>query len=226
MSSKTFPTLQTEAELFASGNRFVIGIDEVGRGAIAGPVAVGLAVIDSRKPELSFWPDKLQDSKLMTEQSREQVESELKVWVRSCSVGMASNDEIDQSGIVPALAMAASRGLGKLFADGLLAREMASDGAVILLDGSHNWLGAQARGLSVRIQVKADVNCVSVAAASVIAKLERDALMRSLDQLHPGYGLSGHKGYASAQHIRAIQELGPAPIHRIRWLSKILAGSE
>lgn len=226
MSSKTFPTLQTEAELFANGNRFVIGIDEVGRGAIAGPVAVGLAVIDSRKPELSTWPDKLQDSKLMTERSREQVESELKAWVRHFAIGMASNEEIDQSGIVSALAVAASRGLTKLLEDGSLAREMTSDGAVILLDGSHNWLGAQARGLAVRVQVKADVNCVSVAAASVLAKLERDALMKSLDQLHPGYGLSGHKGYASAQHIKAIQELGPAAIHRIGWLSKILAGSE
>ncbi|MFM7013455.1 MAG: ribonuclease HII [Actinomycetota bacterium] len=226
MSSKTFPTLHTEAELFAAGNRFVIGIDEVGRGAIAGPVAVGLAILDSQQSQLRNWPESLQDSKLMTERSREGIESQLKSWVRDSAVGLSSNEEIDRHGIVAALALAASRGLTKLLEDSLLAKELAGDGAVILLDGSHDWLGSKSRGLAVQVQVKADTHCVSVAAASVIAKLERDRLMRKLDEQHPGYGLSGHKGYASAAHIKAIRELGPASIHRISWLSKILPGSE
>jgi ribonuclease HII len=100
---------------------------------------------------------------------------------------------------------------------------MAEAGAVILLDGSHNWLGKVSYGLEVQVQVKADTNCVSVAAAAVLAKVTRDALMQELDQKHPGYGLAGHKGYASAAHIAAVRALGPSAIHRLTWLTRILA---
>lgn len=222
MSSKTYPTLQTESRLFGSSNRFVIGVDEVGRGAIAGPVAVGLSLIDRESKNLSSWPEKLQDSKLMSEKSREEIFPEIINWVFGSAVGYASNSEIDEMGISAALALAFSRGFAELTADAALRSEIAKSQAIILLDGSQNWLGGKTSGLEVALQVAADTNCVSVAAASVIAKVQRDALMRNLAGQYPEYGLDGHKGYASKAHISALKTHGPSSIHRISWLTRIL----
>jgi ribonuclease HII len=223
MSSKTYPSLETERRIFDRGNRFVIGIDEVGRGAIAGPVAVGVCLIDKTNADLDAWPEKLQDSKLMTAKSRSEITQPLTDWVGAYAVGFSSNNEIDESGISEALRMAAGRALDELLQDASLRKLMAEAGAVILLDGSHNWLGKVSYGLDVQVQVKADTNCVSVASAAVLAKVTRDALMQELEELHPGYGLAGHKGYASAAHIAALRTLGPSAIHRLTWLTRILA---
>lgn len=222
MSSKTYPTLLTETKLFASGNRFVIGIDEVGRGAIAGPVAVGVVLLDSRNQSLSAWPNGLMDSKLMTPKTREQIYDELASWVDSFAVGMATNQEIDELGISESLKLAAARGLSRLTESAELRKQLASEGAAVLLDGSHNWLGEKAAGLSVQTQVKADTACVSVAAASVLAKVERDRLMLEIDASHEGFGLASNKGYASSSHISALKARGPSPIHRRTWLGRIL----
>ena len=223
MSSKTFPSLDSERRIFERGNRFVIGIDEVGRGAIAGPVAVGVSLIDKTNPALEAWPEKLQDSKLMTPKSRSEIASPLIEWVSSYAVGFSSNKEIDELGISEALRLAAGSALDELFRDAKTRKSIAEDGAVILLDGSQNWLGKVSYGLDVQVQVKADTNCVSVAAAAVLAKVTRDSLMQELDTQNPGYGLAGHKGYASAAHIAALRALGPTDIHRVTWLTRILA---
>lgn len=223
MSSKTYPTLQTESRLFERGNRFVIGIDEVGRGAIAGPVAVGLSLLDSKNPSLSSWPEELQDSKLMTANKREAIVQELSNWLTDYKVGYASSSEIDQIGISQSLRLAASRALNQLFESDEIKRTLVSDGCMILLDGSHNWLGKHAAGLEVANQVKADASCVSVASAAVLAKVERDALMEKLDADYPEYGLASHKGYASKAHIEALRSHGPSAIHRLTWLTRILA---
>jgi ribonuclease HII len=223
MSTKTYPTLQTESKLFERGNRFVIGIDEVGRGAIAGPVAVGLSLIDKLNPELNSWPEKLQDSKLMTPKSRSEITQPLEHWVEGFAVGYSSNEEIDSQGISEALRLAASRALTELLSAGSTRSKLATEGAVILLDGSQNWLGKQAAGLEVGLQVKADTACVSVAAAAVLAKVKRDALMQQHDGTYPEYGFAGHKGYASAAHIEALKTHGPCAIHRLTWLTRILA---
>ena len=223
MYSKTFPSLDAERRIFERGNRFVIGIDEVGRGAIAGPVAVGVSLIDKSSQDLEAWPEKLQDSKLMTAKSRTEIAKPLTDWVGAHAIGFSSNTEIDELGISEALRMAAGRALDELFLEASLRKLMAEEGAVILLDGSHNWLGKVSYGLDVQVQVKADTNCVSVAAAAVLAKVTRDALMQELDQKYPGYGLAGHKGYASAAHISALRSLGPCAIHRLTWLTRILA---
>lgn len=223
MSSKTFPSLDSERRIFERGNRFVIGIDEVGRGAIAGPVAVGVSLIDKTNPALEAWPEKLQDSKLMTPKSRSEIASPLMDWVSSYAVGFSSNKEIDQLGISAALRLAAGSALDELFTDAKTRKSIAEDGAVILLDGSQNWLGKVSYGIDVQVQVKADTNCVSVAAAAVLAKITRDSLMQELDTQNPGYGLAGHKGYASAAHIAALRTLGPTDIHRVTWLTRILA---
>lgn len=223
MSLKVFPSLETESRIFERGNRFVIGIDEVGRGAIAGPVAVGISLIDKLNPSISAWPDKLQDSKLMTAKSRTEIAESLAGWVGSYAVGFSTNTEIDQLGISETLRLAAGRALEELFRDAVVRKQISQDGGVILLDGSQNWLGKVSYGLEVQVQVKADTSCVSVAAAAVLAKVERDALMQQLDQEYPGYGLAGHKGYASAAHILALRTLGPSAIHRLTWLTRILA---
>jgi ribonuclease HII len=223
MSSKTFPSLDSEHRIFERGNRFVIGIDEVGRGAIAGPVAVGVSLIDKTDPALEAWPEKLQDSKLMTAKSRSEIQQSLAAWVKSHAVGFSTNKEIDELGITEALRLAAGRALDEMLKDATFRKMIAEEGAVILLDGSQNWLGKVSYGLDVQVQVKADTNCVSVAAAAVLAKVTRDSLMQELDQQNPGYGLAGHKGYASAAHIAALRSLGPSAIHRVTWLTRILA---
>jgi ribonuclease HII len=223
MSSRTFPSLDSERRIFERGNRFVIGIDEVGRGAIAGPVAVGVSLIDKTNPALEAWPEKLQDSKLMTPKSRSEIASPLMDWVSSYAVGFSTNKEIDELGISEALRLAAGSALDEVFRDAKTRKSIAEDGAVILLDGSQNWLGKVSYGLDVQVQVKADTNCVSVAAAAVLAKVTRDSLMQELDTQNPGYGLAGHKGYASAAHIAALRALGPTAIHRVTWLTRILA---
>lgn len=223
MSSKPYPSLDFERRIFERGNRFVIGIDEVGRGAIAGPVAVGVSLIDKSNPNLDSWPEKLQDSKLMTAKSRDEITQPLIEWVSSYAVGFSTNKEIDELGISEALRLAAGRALDELLKDGTSRTAIAEDGAVILLDGSQNWLGKVSYGLDVQVQVKADTNCVSVAAAAVLAKETRDSMMQELDEQYSGYGLAGHKGYASAAHIAALRALGPTDIHRLTWLTRILA---
>ena len=216
MSSKTYPSLSFETELFGSGASFVLGIDEVGRGAIAGPVAVGVSVITRNHLTEPSWPAELRDSKLLTEPARERLFEPVGQWVSAWSVGMASNSEIDEHGIVWCLATAAGRALNQLVG------KFDPASAVAILDGSHNWLGGMP--FQVAVRPKADRDCVSVAAASVLAKVTRDRMMVELDGVHPGFGLAGHKGYASASHMDAVRKLGPSPLHRVSWLGRILAG--
>ncbi len=227
MSSKTFPTLEVEHQLLANGARYIIGIDEVGRGSIAGPVAVGVSLLDSHSEAfLQPWPTKLRDSKLISEKTRTELWPSLDAWVAGHAVGFSSAQEIDERGIVVALALSAGRALETMLSDEHLRGQIAIDGAVILLDGSHNWWGSKAAGIPVQVRTKADRDCVSVAAASVFAKVERDALMVELASEFNQYGFDGHKGYASEQHILAVREFGPSSQHRVTWLTKILAGSK
>jgi ribonuclease HII len=206
------PTLEFEESLHASGARFVIGCDEVGRGAIAGPVAVGLSLVDA---DIAPHPAGLRDSKLLSEKRREALEPLARAWVRSSAVGMADASEVDEIGIMAALALAGRRAFDALVADRGILPE-----TVVLLDGSHDWLSGSlgSSGPVVRTRVKADRDCASVAAASVIAKVHRDRLMIDADALTPGYHWAGNKGYASAQHYAAIDELGPTDLHRRTWL--------
>ncbi len=214
MSSKTFPSLSFEAELFATGAEFILGIDEVGRGAIAGPVAVGISVI-TKTSAANDWPKELRDSKLLSEPVRERIFEPVGSWVESWAIGMVDAREIDQNGIVNALSTAASKAVNQLVG------KFDSSRTVAILDGSHNWLSQMP--FEVRVRPKADRDCISVAAASVLAKVTRDRLMISLAAELPQFGFEGHKGYASANHIAALQEFGPSIQHRQSWLGRILA---
>ena len=195
-------------------------MDEVGRGAIAGPVAVGVALLDSQDQRVeTAWPINLKDSKLLSEKARNEILAPVQTWVSGFAVGMASANEIDTKGIVQALALSAGRALDSLLQDASLRQAIARDGAIIILDGSHNWLGAKASGIPVIVRTKADRDCVSVAAASVISKVERDNLMIALAANFGEYGFDGHKGYASEAHIQAIRTIGPSSEHRHTWLT-------
>ena len=212
MSSKTFPNLSLEQTLFDSGAKYVLGIDEVGRGAIAGPVAVGVVLIDKSKLT-EPWPAKLRDSKLLSEKVREELFDPTAAWVSQWAVGMATAKEIDDFGIVWALEASAARAVEQL--------NLEFDSVMAILDGTHNWLARAP--FHVHVQAKADRDCASVAAASVLAKVTRDRLMIQLAKTESRFGFEGHKGYASASHMAAIRELGPSPEHRVTWLTRILA---
>lgn len=210
------PTLRMERALFRDGAPLVIGCDEVGRGAIAGPVAVGLGVF---LPDVRRMPTGLRDSKLLSEARRDALHPEVLAWAPHSAVGLADNAEVDELGIVPGLGLAAVRAL-----ESLVAQAVPVESAVVVLDGSHDWLTpalaewAEYSRPRVVTRVKADRDCATVAAASVLAKVHRDRLMIEADAAHPGYEWAGNKGYASAGHYAAIDRLGPSPLHRWSWL--------
>ncbi len=205
------PTLEVEGALFRDGAHAVVGVDEVGRGAIAGVVAVGACALLSASDAA---PERLRDSKLLSPARRADVEPQVRAWAAAVAVGEAEPTEIDQLGIVAALGLAGRRALIALHAAGV---PVAS--AAVLLDGSHDWL-TPALSLPPRVvtRVKGDRDCASVAGASVIAKQHRDALMVADHERWPQYGWAGNKGYGSAEHLAAIATHGASPRHRVTWL--------
>ncbi|MFC4223443.1 ribonuclease HII [Lysinibacter cavernae] len=205
------PTLDLEHELLSTGASLVIGCDEVGRGAIAGPVSVGVAAYDRG---CGGFPEGLRDSKLLSEKRREALYAPTRAWVLHGAVGSATAAEVDELGINACLGLAARRALISLHELGV---DVAA--SVVLLDGSADWL-TPSLGSPLRVvtRVKADRDCASVAAASVLAKVERDRQMIELDAQHPGYSWAGNKGYGSAAHYAAIESLGATDYHRRSWL--------
>ncbi len=211
-------SLGYESALWDAGARVVVGIDEVGRGALAGPVSVGLVAV----ARCDAWPDGLADSKQLTSRAREALIAPLSSFGVGRAVGHATAAEIDQVGIIAALRLAGLRGLHALAADGIVPD-------AILLDGTHDWLtsppaalfadatGDEAITPPVTMVVKGDGLCASIAAASVIAKVERDGLMRAAHVEHPHFGWDGNKGYGAAAHLDAIREHGPSEWHRVSW---------
>lgn len=198
----TDATLTTERELARDGARYVVGIDEVGRGAIAGPVHVGAVFIDMRVTEHLGG---VRDSKALTERQRVSLVPVITSWSTKVAVGSASNEEIDQIGIIAAMARAAERALE-------------SFGAIdaIILDGKHNWLKPS---MSARVLCapRADARDLSVAAASVLAKVQRDATMVDLHRHAPVYNWARNKGYGSPQHLAALRLHGVSAWHRRTW---------
>lgn len=203
----SYPTLDTERGLLETYDA-VIGVDEVGRGALAGPVAAGAFVLTPQ--HLDSLPKTLRDSKLIPEKKRAAVAAEVASWGES-RVGMCSVEVIEAKGISFALRSAALDAI----------EELRGKNTIVLLDGSHNWLGDI--GMQVLTKTKADRDCGSVAAASVVAKVARDGLMQELSKDFPEYGWDSNKGYSSNSHIEAIQTLGPSKHHRASWLEKILS---
>ncbi|WP_235931504.1 ribonuclease HII [Actinomyces respiraculi] len=215
------------------------GMDEVGRGSLAGPVTVGLAVVSHSTPDA--FPQGLADSKQLTARRREALVEPCRQWLADWALASAGPAEIDALGIVGALRLAGWRALAEVAARGHAP-------GLVILDGTSDWLSPPEDGLLsglepavvrvgtpgegpgeaptatsavdpvlpvVRTQVKADARCAVVAAASVLAKVHRDALMSALED--PGYGWASNKGYASATHIDGLARLGASEHHRRSW---------
>ncbi|MET9219935.1 ribonuclease HII [Streptomyces sp. NPDC088197] len=194
------PTHSVERSLRATlGARTVAGVDEVGRGAWAGPVTVCAAVTGLRRA-----PEGLTDSKLITPKRRARLAAVLGDWVTSYALGHASPEEIDDLGMTAALRLAAVRAL-----EGLPERPDA-----VILDGKHNYLGGSWK---VRTVIKGDQSCVAVAAASVIAKVQRDTAMAELGADYTPFAFADNAGYPSPVHRAALEELGPTAQHRMSW---------
>ncbi|MDW4572838.1 ribonuclease HII [Microbacterium sp. M3] len=205
------PRLTLERRLLRE-HALVIACDEVGRGALAGPVAVGAAVVDAPRSRKRV-PQGLRDSKLVPEPKRADVAARAASWVAASAVGWASSAEIDEVGIMRALGLASIRALADLRAHGVVPEE-----AIVILDGNYDYISpAGAWGLSIRPVIKADRDCASAAAASVIAKVARDQLMTQLHDELPAYQWARNKGYASADHREAIRTHGISRHHRASW---------
>ena len=209
------PTLDVEARLFADGYGWIGSLDEVGTGSAVGPCHCAIVVIG---PDAGAFPPRLRDSKLLSAAVRRSLVPEIEQWVHEYAIGSASAIEIDQLGLSAALGIAGRRALAQL-------RVTPS---VVLLDGQRDWLSVthpdliDATATSVTVppvvtMVKADRYCASVAAASVLAKVRRDALLVELATRYPGYGWERNKGYVTASHREAIGRLGLTPEHRQSW---------
>jgi ribonuclease HII len=180
----------------------VAGVDEVGRGAWAGPVTVCAVIVP---PGFGPPPKGLTDSKLLSGARRAAIAAELTGWVSAYAIGEASREEIDAAGMTVALRRAAVRAL----------EQLPDKPDVVVLDGAHDYIG---RPWPVRCEVKADLRSVSVAAASVIAKEHRDRLMASLEfDGAEKFAFGENAGYPSPTHQKALAELGPTPYHRLSW---------
>jgi ribonuclease HII len=187
--------LQYETELWEQGFEFIAGVDEAGVGPMAGPVVAG-AVILPRDYKLR----QLNDSKKLDEATRERLAVELKRDALAWAVGWAEVEEIDKINVYQATLLASRRAVAGL----------SCPPDFVLVDGRRiTELTAPQRGI-----IRGDQLSASIAAASIIAKTTRDALMKELDQQYPGYGLAAHKGYATPEHFRVLRERGALPIHR------------
>ena len=205
LTKKRAPTLAVEHELWAEGHDVIVGIDEVGRGAWAGPLAIGAAVLPQGKRV-----NGVRDSKMLTEREREALFDRVGSWCRGWAIGYVSHDECDAIGMSAAQTLAAVRAL-----DGLRAQGLEPDR--VLIDGNWDFLGDNVKAGSVIRLIKGDATCLSISAASVLAKVSRDRLMRADDASFPGFNFAETKGYPCPKHKTALQAYGPTSIHRRSW---------
>lgn len=202
-SADDAPVSDTERRVWATG-RAVVGIDEVGRGAWAGPVSVAAVILDPDR-----LPPGARDSKRLSPARREVVAR----GVRDAAlvgIGHASSIEVDDVGLAAALTTAARRALATV-----LALDGAPSDPLVLVDGPYDLV--REAGVEVTTMVHGDAGSISIAAASVVAKVERDGLMLAAHDDHPVYGFGRNRGYASAEHVAALERHGPCVLHRHSW---------
>lgn len=191
------PGLSVERELWTGDATIVVGLDVVGRGAWAGPISVGAAVVPRDRRIY-----KIRDSKMLTENEREAMFDRIAEWCDAWAVGHASNAECDELGMSDAQRLAARRALDSL---GVAADHY-------LVDGNWDFVGG------ARKIVRGDSTSLSIAAASILAKVTRDRIMRSIADQYPGYNFEGNKGYPCPTHKAHLQAMGPSAIHRRSWV--------
>jgi len=196
------PDFQFETALWHSGISSIGGIDEAGRGSLAGPVAAAVIVFPP-EPGLAEELNGVRDSKQLTAPIRELWAERLRKIALDWGIGFSSSQEIDDFGIITATHLAVRRGLDAL----------SKNPEHLLLD----YLKLAETKIPQTSLVKGDQRCLSIAAASILAKTARDEVMRSLDRQFPGYGFASHKGYGTPYHRKAISDLGPTPVHRLSF---------
>jgi ribonuclease HII len=193
------PSRSVERDLLAQGYRCIVGVDEVGRGAWAGPIMVGAAVLPLERRVYG-----VRDSKMLAEAERERLFDRVAGWCSAWAVGASSQEECDEVGMAEAQRRAARRAI-----DGL---GVAPD--QVLVDGNWDFVGL---GCTRRI-IKGDATCLSIAAASILAKVTRDRYMRAEAEQYPAYEFDGNKGYPCPRHKMALHAYGPSAIHRRTWI--------
>jgi ribonuclease HII len=192
------PTFAEEERLIAQGYRLIAGVDEVGRGPLAGPVVAAAVILPPE--ERPSWLSRVRDSKQLTPLQRESIFDRIRESRIAFGVGVVSHEVIDERGIAPATRLAMRHAIEKL----------STRPDYLLID----YLRLPGIHIPQKGVVDGDSICVSIAAASIVAKVTRDRLMVELDGQFPGYGLAQHKGYGTPEHLEALQRLGPCPIHR------------
>jgi ribonuclease HII len=197
-----YPTLRLERRMWGSGDRVVCGIDEVGRGAWAGPVTVAAVV-----PAAEHLRG-VRDSKQLARPERERAAAAVRGWAVAVGVGHASYEECDELGMTAALRAAGMRALAQLDHQGYAPDR-------IVLDGNYDYLRLGSRVTTV---IKGDASCLAVAAASCVAKVTRDALMREEAEHYPPYDFESNVGYPAPVHKAALAGYGPSAIHRRSWI--------
>ena len=197
-----------EQGLWAEGFENIIGVDEVGRGPLAGPV-VTAAVVLPRDFDLIG----VDDSKKVTEKRRKELYPKIMEQAGSYAFGMADYDRIDEINILNATKEAMKSAVSQVMED-LKAKGIATDNDLLLVDA------VEIKGLDIKQKdlIKGDATSMSIAAASILAKVKRDTMMEEFDQVYPGYDFAKNKGYGTKNHYKGLEELGPCPIHRISFL--------
>jgi ribonuclease HII len=193
-----------EEKLHLDGVELIAGIDEAGRGPLAGPVVVGIAIM----PKDSMI-EGVNDSKKVSEKKREKLYDQITQEAIAWNVGMADQNEIDEINILNATKLALTRAI-----EGLKIKP-----DLILVDALTN---IDTKGIPYKSIIKGDAKEYSIAAASILAKVTRDRMMREYDEIYPQYGFSGHKGYGTAKHIAAIKEYGPCTLHRKTFIKNFI----
>ncbi|CAL1692759.1 Ribonuclease HII [Brevundimonas subvibrioides] len=196
--ARAFPTMALETLLASRVGGRVCGVDEAGRGPWAGPVSAAAVILNA-----DDLPAGIDDSKALTAARREALEVEIKARAVAWGVGFASVEEIDDLNILHATGLAMCRAIEALSVSPVAA----------LVDGNYRFR----LPCDVETVVGGDGLSLSIAAASILAKTARDRLMIEMDDLYPGYGFAGHKGYNAPVHSQALQTMGPCPIHRRTW---------
>ena len=197
-TSKPTPTYVVEASLLTQGYSLLAGLDEVGRGPLAGPVLAGVAILPPNPK--GRWVGLIRDSKQLTPAQREHVLPYLQDSALALEIGASSPQEIDQLGIVTATRLAMQRALSSL--------TLQPD--FLLLDA----FPLPEVPLPQRAIIRGDASCLSISAASIVAKVTRDRIMRDQDATYPGYGFAKHKGYGTPEHLQNLRQIGPCAIHR------------
>ena len=194
------PDLSLEADFRAQGYDLIAGVDEAGRGPLAGPVAAAAVILP---PDLSGnepWLAVIDDSKRLTERRRFEAAEAIKTHATAWAVAQADAQEIDRVGIARSVILSMLAAV----------EQLRPQPTALLLD----WVSIKECPLPYRAVVKGDAKSLSIAAASILAKVARDAVMIDAERLYPGYGFARHKGYGTALHRRKLEELGASPIHR------------